>query len=147
MASDDVVETLNELIETCRDAEQGFRAAADAVGDSAIKRLFMTYAQQRAEFADVLEDEVRRLGGTPKQRGTVTGALHRGWMNITAAVTGRDERAVIAEAERGEGVAVSTYEEALQIASLPADVRGVIQRQLARVKEAHDCVRELKRAA
>lgn len=145
--ANDVIETLNTLIETCRDAERGFRAAADAVTDPALKRLFTAYAQQHAEFAQELEAEVQRLGGTPQRRGSVAGALHRALMNVRAAISGRDERAVIAEAERGEDAAMSTYREALQIASLPADVRAAIARQAARVEEAHDRLGDLKRAA
>ena len=147
MPNDDVLETLHRLIETCRDAERGFRAAADAVSDSALKRLFGVYAQQRAEFAQELTSEAARLGGTPPRHGSVTGALHRALINVRAAVSGRDEHAVIAEAERGEDVAVATYGQALQIASLPADVRAVIARQAGRIKETHARLSDLKRAA
>jgi len=142
-----VIETLNALIETNRDAEQGFRTAADAVSDPAIKRLFGAYARQRAEFSKELDDEVQRLGGTPQRRGSVSGSLHRALMNLRAAVSGRQEDAVIAEAERGDDVAVATYEQALRDAGLPADVRGVIMRQAALVKEAHARLSDLKRAA
>jgi uncharacterized protein (TIGR02284 family) len=147
MAGDAVVETLNTLIETSRDAENGFHAAAEVVDDPSIKRLFSAYAQQRAEFAQELEAEVRRLGGAPQQSGSVAGTLHRAVMNIRAAVSGRDERAVIAEAERGENAAVGAYEAALRRPELPADIRARISRQAARVKEAHDRLRDLKRAA
>ena len=147
MPNDDVLGTLNTLIETCRDAERGFHAAADAVTDPAIKRLFGAYAQQRRDFARELEAQVVRLGGTPPRHGSVAGALHRALINVRAAVSGRDERSVIAEAERGEDAAVATYERALLIASVPADVRALILRQAGRVKETHDRLSDLKRAA
>ena len=147
MTNDDVIRTLNALIETCRDAERGFRGAAEAVGDPAIQRLFSVYAQQRVEFVRELEHEVVRLGGTPRERGSVAGTLHRALINVRAAVSGRDERAVIAEAERGEDAAIAAYDAALHIASVPADVRAVIERQAARVKEAHDRLSDLERAA
>jgi uncharacterized protein (TIGR02284 family) len=147
MANDDVIRTLNTLVETCRDAERGFQAAANAMSDQALVRLFGVYAHQRAEFARELEAEIVRLGGAAPGHGSVAGALHRALINVRAAVSGHDERAVIAEAERGEDAAIATYDEALQIASLPADVRAVILRQAARVKETHDRLSDLKRAA
>jgi uncharacterized protein (TIGR02284 family) len=91
-----------------------------------------------------LQSEVRRLGGDPEKSGSVAGSLHRGWMNITAAVTGGDDAAILSAAESGEDSAKHSYEDALQTASLPANVRAVIERQFTRVKEAHDRVRQLR---
>ena len=51
------------------------------------------------------------------------------------------------EAERGENAALRAYREALAVRELPADVRSVIARQAARIEEAHDCLRDLTRAA
>ena len=145
MANDDVTATLSGLIGTCRDAECGFRAAAEAVGDAALQRLFGVYAQQRAQFRRELQSELTRLGGTPPGHGSVAGALHRALINLRAAVS--DERTIIAEAERGEDAAIAAYAEALQVASLPVDVRALILRQAARVKETHQRLSDLKRAA
>jgi uncharacterized protein (TIGR02284 family) len=147
MVDDDAISVLNRLIETGRDAIDGFKTGADSVRDPALKRLFDTYAQQRAEFVRELEEEVRRLGGTPQRRGSAGGALHRALMNIRAAVSGGDEHAVIVEAERGENVARTAYEEASSQAALPEDVRNVIARQAMRVRETYDSLRDLERAA
>jgi uncharacterized protein (TIGR02284 family) len=146
MVDDDAISVLKRLIETGRDAIDGFTTAAEAVRDPALKRLFNTYAQQRAELVRELEEEVRRLGGTPPHRGSLSGALHRALMNIRAAVSGGDD-AVIVEAERGENVARRAYEEAASHAGLPEDVRTVIARQAMRVKETYDSLRDLERAA
>ncbi len=146
MTSADPIGTLNALIETCRDGERGFRTAADAVGGVDLKRLFATYAMQRAEFARELEAEVRRLGGEPPAGGSVAGTLHRGWMSLKAAVTGRDDGAVVAAAEAGEEAAQSAYEQALG-ESLAEPLRLLIGRQLERIRDAHDHVRALKPAA
>jgi uncharacterized protein (TIGR02284 family) len=92
-----------------------------------------------------LRAEVRRLGGDPEKRGSVAGALHRGWINIKNLVTGGDDAAIIAEAERGEDSAKRAYEDALK-EPLPAGARELIEQQAAIVREAHDQVRALERA-
>ena len=143
--NDDVISTLNNLIETCKDGQNGFQTAADGVKNSELKTLFHTYSQQRAQFAGELQGEVRRLGGDPEQTGSVAATLHRGWIDIKSAVTGEDENAVISECERGEDSAVSNYKDALN-ENLPADVRSIVERQYAQVKEAHDRIRALERA-
>jgi uncharacterized protein (TIGR02284 family) len=144
--NDKVISVLNGLIETCKDGQNGFQTAADGINRSELKSLFYQYSQQRAQFAGELQTEVRSLGGDPEQAGSVAATLHRGWMNIKSAVTGEDENAVLAEAERGEDTAVAAYKDALADQNLPSDVRAIVERQYAQVQEAHDRVRNLERA-
>ena len=144
--NDDIISTLNNLIETCKDGQDGFRSAAGGVRNGELKTLFHTYSQQRAQFAAELQGEVRRLGGDPEKTGSTAAALHRGWINIKSAVTGVDEGAIISECERGEDSAVRNYEEAL-MQDLPSDVSSIIERHFRQVKEAHDRIRGLERAS
>src|SRR5436309_1414271 len=145
MDNDSVISTLNNLIETCKDGQNGFREAADGVKKSELKTLFLAYAQQRAQFAGELQNEVLRLGGDPEKTGSVVATLHRGWIDIKSAVTGKDEGAIISECERGEDSAVKNYGEALK-EDLPANIRAIIEQQFTQVKEAHDRIRALERA-
>lgn len=144
--NDNVISTLNNLIETCKDGQNGFQAAADGVKNGDLKTLFHTYSQQRAAFAGELQSEVRRLGGDPEKTGSLTASLHRGWIDIKSAVTGEDEAAVISECERGEDSAVRNYKDALDNESLPGDLRSIVERQFAQVREAHDRIRALEKA-
>lgn len=142
---DDVVDVLNDLIETCRDGETGFREAGDGAQDPNLARLFRSYSAQRAQFVTELDQQVRRLGGKPAERGHAVASAHRGWMNLRQALSGRSDAAVVAEAERGEDHAVRAYEKALE-ADLPEDLRLVVERQYMEVREAHDHVRSLARS-
>jgi uncharacterized protein (TIGR02284 family) len=144
MTNDNIVSVLNTLLETCRDGEKGFRNAAENVKDAQIKSRFLEFARERETFATELSREVQRLGGTPAAGGSASGALHRGWMDVKGAVTGSDDASLVAEAERGEDVAVATYRKALDQA-LPAEIRAIVEGQSARVKAAHDAVRALER--
>jgi uncharacterized protein (TIGR02284 family) len=143
--NDNVISTLNNLIETCRDGENGFRTASEDVDNGELKTLFLTYSQQRAQFVGELQAEVRALGGDPESTGSVAASLHRGWIDIKSTVTGRDSGAIISECERGEDAAVRNYQDALNEA-LPANIQSIVQRQFAQVKEAHDRIRTLEKA-
>jgi uncharacterized protein (TIGR02284 family) len=138
------IATLNNLIQTCKDGEQGFRTAAEGVKDGQTRSMFLEFAQQRAEMAGELQQEVRTLGGDPEKSGSVSGSAHRGWMNIKSAVTG-DDLSIIAEAERGEDIAVKAYEEALG-SGLPPTTLAVVRQQATRVRAAHDRVRDLEKS-
>ena len=144
--NDAVISTLNNLIETCKDGQNGFQTASEGVKNSELKTLFLGYSQQRAGFAGELQNEVQRLGGDPENTGSVAATLHRGWINIKSTVTGEDEGAVIAECERGEDSAVRNYKDALA-GNLPENIRSIVQSQYTQVQEAHDRIRTLEKAS
>jgi len=141
--NDDVISTLNNLIETCKDGQDGFQTAAEGVKNSNLKTTFYELGQQRAKFVGELQTLVRELGGDPENTGSVSATLHRGWINIKSAITGQDDEAILNEAERGEDVAKDQYKKALAT-SLPANVTSVIQKQNQDVQAAHDKVRALR---
>ncbi len=145
MDYDEVISTLNNLIETCIDGQNGFRTAAEGVESSELIALFNTYSHQRGHFAFELQNEVRTLGGNAEETGSTAAALHRGWMTIKWTVTGEDEGAIISECERGEVSAVKAYREALQ-KDLPANVRERVENQCALVQDAHDRIGSLEKA-
>jgi uncharacterized protein (TIGR02284 family) len=143
---EELIECLNDLIETCRDGENGFQTAAEHVGDPDLKKLFSEYSVQRAQFASELESEVRQLGGAPAMRGSVSAAFHRGWMNIKSIVTGGSDDAIVAECERGEDAAVENYQRVLKN-NLPPNVLPVVKHQFTEIKRSHDQIRDLEEAA
>lgn len=141
--NDHAISVLNDLIQTCKDGQEGFHTASEGVKSASLKSLFSQYSLQRAQFAGALQQEVNRLGGSPETSGSVSASLHRGWMNIKSAVTGSDESAIVAECERGEDAARDAYQKALK-EHLPVDVRSMVESQFMEVKQAHDKVRSLE---
>lgn len=136
---------LNYLIETLKDGQNGFREAAEDVKSSDLKTLFGAYSLQRSQFAGELQSLAHSLGEKePETTGSVSGALHRGWINLKAALTSKDEHAILAECERGEDSAVAEYTKALAEEGLPAHVRATLETQYQAVKAAHDRVRDLR---
>jgi uncharacterized protein (TIGR02284 family) len=144
MDNGNIVSVLNNLIQTCKDGEQGFRTAAENLKNQQTKALFSGYAQERAEMAQELQAEVRAHGGAPESTGSIAGSTHRGWMNLKAAVAGGDD-SIIAEAERGEDVAKKAYDDALA-KGLPPMTLAIVRKQAKRVHDAHDQVRALEKA-
>ena len=141
------ISTLNSLIETLKDGQEGFRQAAEAVKDSALKSLFNEYSMQRAKFAGELQNEAIRLGEPkPEDTSSVAGSLHRAWINLKSAITSQDEHAILAECERGEDSAVNEYKKAME--EEPATpLCDILSRQYTEVKTAHDRIRNLRDAA
>lgn len=145
LSNDEVISTLNGLIETCKDGQEGFTSAAEGIERSDLKSLFYEFAQQRSHFAGELQTLVQSLGGDPENSGSIAGSLHRGWINIKSAVTGKDEGSILNECERGEDSAKAAYKSALENA-LPAHVQDTVQTQYVAIQSAHDRVKALRDA-
>ncbi|HYD79040.1 MAG TPA: PA2169 family four-helix-bundle protein [Paucimonas sp.] len=143
MDKDDIISTLNDLIETCKDGEAGFRSCAAEIRDTQTKSFLESRAQTCAAAAGELQGLVISYGGDPETGSSLSGALHRRWIDIKSAVTGHDDHAILAECERGEDIAVKSYRNALEKV-LPAEVRNVVERQYQGVLRNHDQVKALR---
>jgi uncharacterized protein (TIGR02284 family) len=143
MDNSDLVSTLNDLIETSKDGEEGFRTCAEDISDAQLKTMFASRSQECAKAALELQEQVRALGGEPEKSSSMSGTLHRRWIDIKSAITGKDDVSILNECERGEDVAVKSYRQALE-KDLPASIRTIVQRQFDGVMRNHDQVKALR---
>ena len=139
-----IASVLNHLIETCKDGQEGFRSAAEDVKSADLKSLFQELSAQRTQFSSELQRLVGDIGEIPEEGGSVSAAVHRGWIDLKSALTSGDEHAVLAECERGEDFAVAAYRDALEDDDMPDNIRNVIREQSVAVQAAHDRVRDLR---
>lgn len=143
LSNDEVISKLNHLLGTLRDGEKGHREAADEAENPQYVSMFNEYAQQRARLAEELKAEIRQLGGDPDDSGSVAAAAHRAWANVRDAIAGKGDYEIIAEAERGEDVAIDNYQDVMD-ENLPANIKDIVANQYSEVKAAHDRIRDLK---
>lgn len=138
------IRTLNGLIATTIDSVDGYTAAADEAESGRYADLFRARAAERRAVSETLRAEVTRLGGAPEDDGTILAGAHRAFLNLKAAVTGRDDKAVVNEVERGEDHIKAKFESALADTDLSVPVRAAIQSAYRSVREGHDQMRDLK---
>jgi len=140
---------LNELVETLKDGQKGYADAMTNVEDASLKETFKKYAVQRAGFVTEIEDQMFKLDLHPNtNEGTsTTSKVHRAWIDLKAALTSKDSKAVLNECERGEDYAVKAYQTALEAQDLPSTLKSLIEKQYQGVQEAHNNIRSLRDAA
>ena len=139
----EIISTIDNLIETLKDGQEGFKQAAEAVKDAQLKEVFADYSQQRSRFLKELQSEVENLGAEPERSSSAAGAMHRAWIGLKSAISGGDEHAILAECERGEDSAVDEYKKALAD-DLSPSLREIVSRQYRDVQAAHDQIRTLR---
>jgi uncharacterized protein (TIGR02284 family) len=148
MEHDDIVETLNRLIETAKDGEHGFRRCAANVKSELLRERLQRRADEYRDAAAELRRLVLENGGAAADHGSAGGALQRGWVAIKGAF-GSGDAAMLEACERGEDVALVRYRKAAE-QPLPEAVRSVVLRQLEGVQRHHaemQALREQARAA
>lgn len=143
MEKNDVIDTLNDLIQTCKDGVEGFRTCAEDIKNPELKSYFSDRAERCTRAAEELQDLVVTYGGNPATSSHMSGTLHRRWVDVRSAITGKSDQDVLDECERGEDVAKHHYEAALK-KSLPEDVRLVVEDQYRGVQLNHDQVRDMR---
>ena len=137
---------LNELVETLKDGQNGYADAMTDVEDANLKETFKKYAAQRAEYITEIEDQMFKLNLKPDESasGSVTATVHRAWIDLKAALTSKDNKAVLNECERGEDYAKKAYQTALKAQDLPSNLKSVIEKQYQGVTAAHDDIKALR---
>lgn len=143
MDSKKVITTLNDLIETCRDGQTGFKEAAENVKSPDLKTFLNQISTERAQFVNELQLEVGNLGGEPQKTGSTTAAFRRAWMDIKGTFAGKDDFSILSECEKAEDSTVDVYKDALKL-SLPVNILSTVERQFQSVKQVHDRVKQMR---
>jgi uncharacterized protein (TIGR02284 family) len=138
------ISTLNTLIATTIDSITGYEDAAANDDSGQFQQLFRDRANERQRVVEQLRDEVRRLGGEPEDDGSLMGKTHQRFLDLKAAITGRDQKAIINEVERGEDYLKEKFETALNGETLTGECRAAVERAYQSVRSGHDQMSQLK---
>jgi len=134
---------LEDLMESCKDAQKGYQDAAEKTKRPDLKGFFNEQSLERSRFAGELEAELIRLGKPDKRAsGSVGGSLRRAWIDTKVSLGGGD-KAILESLEAGEDSAKESYEKALT-SDLPENIGQIVRRQAASVRSAHDKVKMLR---
>ncbi len=138
------ITVLNTLTSTLIDSISGYRDAATHAQSTRFQELFRKFADDRSQAVETLRDAVRAMGGKPEDDGSLMGKTHQRFLDLKAAVTGRDDKAIIDEVERGEDYLKEKFEAALDNSDLHADALAAIRSAYQSVRQGHDQMRDLK---
>ena len=144
MDNKDQITTLNTLIATTIDSVTGYEDSAQNVENDRLRQIFRERADERQRVVEELRSEVRRLGGDPEDSGSFLGKTHQRFEDLKAAITGRDEKAIVNEVERGEDYLKEKFETALDSDALSGESRSVVENCYQSVRSGHDQISQLK---
>lgn len=132
MENKKTIEVLNTLITINNDRIEGYETAAKETEEQDLKTLFAKFAATSLQCKTALNLEVNKLGGKPAEGTMTSGKFFRVWMDVKAALTGKDRKAILNSCEYGEDIAKGIYEKALR-----DDIEHLSAEQLAMIKSQH----------
>ena len=138
---------ISELIEINNDRVAGFEKAIADINDenTDLKELFEEYAQQSRKNAQ----ELSAIAGSAPHLETgksVSGTLHRAWIDVKSLFGGSDRASILSEAERGEDAIKKAYKDALNNKEITLDEQEIISSQAQMIAAAHDNIKALRDA-
>lgn len=149
MARDtEVIEILNDLILINNDRVAGYEKAYDETdaSDTDLRSLYNNLANHSRDNVVELSSEVRSLGEEPATGTMLSGKLYRVWMDVRSAFSSDGRKTSLDNSEFGEDAAQKAYQSALESEDLTPDLRALITRQKATLKNGHDTIKRLRDA-
>ncbi len=146
MEKEKTIEVLNTLITINNDRIEGYETASKETEEKDLKTMFAQFSDTSKKCNKELTSEVHKLGGTPAEGTLVSGKFFRAWMDVKAALTGKDRKIILNSCEYGEDVAKSTYEKALKndAADLSGEQQTMIKAQHTNLVADHDMVKSMR---
>ena len=132
-----IAEVINDLIEINNDRVEGYGKAGKETEteDADLRSLFNDMADESRGYLAELKKYVSAAGEEPATDTTKRGKIYRVWMDIKAAITGHDRKAILASCEFGEDAAQRAYDRALEEEDLTPEVRELITAQKSKLKK------------
>ncbi|MBN8825949.1 MULTISPECIES: PA2169 family four-helix-bundle protein [unclassified Spirosoma] len=150
ITNDEIVDDLNELVKINNDRIQGYEKAIKDNEDAGLDDIFRHYVVQSQNFRSQLADHIVRIDGLAVSDATstdVTSKIHRAWIDIKSAITGKDRDSILSSVEFGENAAVEAYQDAIEKDHIPAYIKEDLQKQLTELQSALDRIKSLEKAA
>lgn len=144
----EIIDCLNNLVQINNDRIQGYLTASQETDQDDLKSVFSEMMTTSQECRRELVQEITKLGGTPVEGTTVSGKLYRVWMDIKAALSSKERKAILNSCEFGEDAAVKTYQTEMDSEALKgSECSQLVREQYSKIKAGHDKIKQLRDAA
>lgn len=131
MKNEKTIDVLNSLITINNDRIEGYKTATEETEEFELKSLFAGFILTSEKCKRELVKEVTILGGEIAEGTKISGKFFRVWMDVKAALMGKNRKVILNSCEFGEDEAKQTYENALQdnLEDLSSDHQAMIRNQ------------------
>ncbi len=145
--TESIIETLNDLVKINYDRVKGYEKASEELKstDVDLHAMFLKMASDSKEHITELNQRIAALGGESEDDSSISGDIHRTWMDIKNVFTGHDRTSILESCEYGEDAILKAYKEALDTDDdMNAETRQMISNQKDSLRQSHDTVKRYR---
>lgn len=148
MENNKTIEVLNSLITINNERIEGYETASKESKEQDLKSLFTDFTSTSQKCKQELVIEVTKLGGKIAEGTMISGKFFRVWMDVKAALTGNDRKAILDSCEYGEETAVNAYNEVLKnnLNDITTEQESMIRAQYHLIVADHNKVKSMRDA-
>ncbi|CAN5134298.1 hypothetical protein BH23BAC3_BH23BAC3_20060 [soil metagenome] len=148
MLMEKAIDTLNDLFQLNNDRIEGYEKALENTEEDDLKALFSNFINTRRKCNQELSGEIKALGGTPVERTKTSGKFFRAWIDVRAALSGNERKAVFDSFVFGEEKAIESYKNVLgdDIEYLNSEQQTLLGAQLDSLRNDYNKVKSMRDA-
>jgi uncharacterized protein (TIGR02284 family) len=148
MENEQTIDALNKLVQINNERVEGYQTAKKETEEDDLKKMFVLFAQTSEKNTAELSKEIKRLGGIPTDDAKLSGTFFRVWMEVKAALTGKNRLFILDSCEYGEDAAIETYKTIIKecSANLSQIQQSMIKAQLVLLQADHNSVKSMRDA-
>lgn len=132
---------LNQLVEQCKDSLAGYEKLLERAPNT-LNDFLQQLIGRRSRMAAELQRAVIGLGETPEGDGTLSGKLHRRWINLRQTLASNDEKLVLMEVKKAEEDIAEACEKALK-SNLEPQTRSLVETHYTETKRVQDRIEKM----
>ncbi|AMJ66366.1 PA2169 family four-helix-bundle protein [Hymenobacter sp. PAMC 26628] len=134
---------LDQLLLFVNDRTEGYKRAVAESKEADLRGYYELLVAQSQQFSSTLNSYLNKLGGERETGTTLKGKLYRKLMDAQAAVTGRDEKSILAANVFGERWAIRAYKKALRRKALKGEMRDAVKKQFSQSRKTYKHLKQL----
>ncbi len=139
MNNDKTIAALNDLLKITNDRIAGFAKVADKVWDnySELRPAYDIMVGEASGMRNDLINLITSKGGNPDDTTSVSGAIHRAWIDVKNSFSGDKDESTLENVVFGEKAAIEAYENALESGDLCLESTPVVTQQLQKLRASY----------
>lgn len=141
---DQVVHCLQVLLEKNYDAAKDYKIAVERAENHDLKQFLKKQVVRRDHYTTELDKLIHSLNAKPKEKGSLTGSLHRTWLNLKSSIGKDTDQTLLKECLQGEKQSIEEYEDKLSKHKNPPHIEEVLQRQLKEMRSTYENVKSME---
>lgn len=134
---------LEELSGLLKDSINGFQQSAERFDDEHLKKYLNKCSIESTGLWKEINEEITKLQGEIKTKGTLKGAINHLWMKLKADMELSDHAGLLKNIELCENFNINRYEHILKI-SLPPNIESLLKRHHSKLTSRLEEIRIMR---